>query len=209
MSLRSEDRTNSVKQKPKTSNPHPKTRIWTFSLLLHHNVSSVDPVGSTAPNAAAPSNAFRTDPITPQEAGAAVRHLNNREVPAFSAITTKMLKSGEHYMVKWLAHTFNKVWETGISQRLDQRVILPFSKHKSDRLFCSNHWSTTDHFSAVCLLIEKSYAFCKDHHPYIRFRGLKATFNSIFHSWMAYRLSDCFHSQATLRRCTGLCLHKW
>ncbi|MCJ8749435.1 hypothetical protein PDJAM_G00176320 [Pangasius djambal] len=108
-----------------------------FSLLLQHNTTPADPTILVAANAAAPSDACSTDPVTPVE----VRAI---KAPGICAITAEMLKSGGDSIVEWLTHIFNQVWETErLPSDWTRGVILPFWKCKGDRLVCGNHRGIT------------------------------------------------------------------
>ncbi|GAA6094295.1 uncharacterized protein LOC124628743 [Tachysurus ichikawai] len=115
-----------------------------FSLFLQHGTSPADPTISLAANAAAPSVACSTSPVTPEEVRAALGKLNNRKSPGICAITAEMLKSGGESIVEWLTRIFNKVWETErLPSDWTRGVILPLWKRKGDRLVCGNHRGIT------------------------------------------------------------------
>ncbi|GAA6068877.1 uncharacterized protein LOC124628743 [Tachysurus ichikawai] len=115
-----------------------------FSLLLQHGTSPADPTISLAANAAAPSVACSTSPVTPEEVRAALGKLNNRKSLGICAITAEMLKSGGESIVEWLTRIFNKVWETErLPSDWTSGVILPLWKRKGDRLVCGNHSGIT------------------------------------------------------------------
>ncbi|KAL1268493.1 hypothetical protein QQF64_033856 [Cirrhinus molitorella] len=79
-----------------------------FSLLFQYNTTPADPTILVAANAAAPSDACSTDPVTPVEVRAALKKLNNRKAPSICAITAEMLKSGGDSIVDLLTHIFNQ-----------------------------------------------------------------------------------------------------
>ena len=55
-----------------------------------------------------------------------------------------MLKKGGECIIQWLILIINKVWvEEQLPEDMTRGIILPFWKHKGDRLICSNHRGIT------------------------------------------------------------------
>ncbi|KAL1276258.1 hypothetical protein QQF64_035881 [Cirrhinus molitorella] len=150
-----------------------------FSLLLQYNTTPADPTTLVAANAAAPSDACSTDPVTPMEVRAALKRLNNRKAPGICAITAEMLKSGGDSIVEWLTHNFNQLFTRFLLTRA--LPAIRSSRRPQQAVFMPNQ-SIIDHISAVRLLIEKTYEFHKDRHLYVAFVDLKGAFDTFCHS---------------------------
>lgn len=170
-------------------------------------------------NASPPNADCPTDPVSYTEVFLALKKLRNNKAPGVCTICAEFLKHGGESMIHWLTAVINKVW-TSEQPPEDWRrgIIVPFWKHKGDRLACENHRgisllsipgkvfarvlltralaairshrrpqqagfmpnrSTSDHISAVRLLIEKHREFRKNRHLYMAFIDLKAAFDSV------------------------------
>ena len=83
-------------------------------------------------------------PVTKAEVAAALMPLKNGQSPGACSITAELLKAGVANLTHWLVHIINEVW---IREELPDdwrcRIILPFWKHKGDKLICTNHQGIT------------------------------------------------------------------
>jgi hypothetical protein len=85
-----------------------------------------------------------TAPVTPDEVRKALGRLKTGRAAGICNITVEMLLAGGETMVKWLTVIINCVWvEEKLPDDWRRGIILPFWKHKGDRLECSNHRGIT------------------------------------------------------------------
>ena len=77
-------------------------------------------------------------PVTKAEVAAALEYLENDHNPGICSIMAELLKTGRASLTHWPAHIINEVWiRKELPDDLRYRVILPFWKHKDDKLLCS------------------------------------------------------------------------
>ncbi|XP_042885024.1 uncharacterized protein LOC122261430 [Penaeus japonicus] len=101
--------------------------------------------------------------------------LKNSKAPNLCSITAEMLNAGGDNLILWLQSIINSVW---ISKRLPND--LRSQRRPQQPGFMPNR-STTDHISALRLLIENVRDFRRDRHLFIGFIDLKAAFDTVDH----------------------------
>ena len=116
-----------------------------FHLLLNHPPVPPDPhLAEESNNNSIPNPACRVDPVTEAEVVAAMKKRRNSKAPGICGITAEMLKAGGATIVQWMTRIINHIWVLEeLPEDWTRGIILPFWKHKGERLQCANYRGIT------------------------------------------------------------------